>query len=76
MYGDHQFGGPLFRQDRSLKKKVQNMHLERERLYLHAVDVSIPGYFGDSNPPLVIQAPLPDHFNKAIQLLKLTVPKK
>jgi hypothetical protein len=52
------------------------MTLEREKLYLHAVEVSIPGYFGEHHPPLVIRATLPEHFNKAIQKLKLTVPKK
>lgn len=48
------------------------MQLEKDRLFLHAVNVSIPIYFGDTKP-LDIQAPLPNYFKQAIQNLKLTV---
>lgn len=52
------------------------MKFDRDQLFLHAVCVSIPGYFGEDKPPLMIQAPLPDYFNQAIQSLMLTVATK
>lgn len=52
------------------------MKLDRDRLLLHAVCVSLPGYFGETKPPLMIQAPLPDYFDEATELLKLTFPTK
>lgn len=76
IFGDHQYGGPLFRQDPSLRRKVRSMKLESEHLYLHATSIEIPNYFGPGRPPLTIRAPLPDYFNQAIQLLNLSLPKK
>lgn len=76
VFGDDKFGAPLFRQNQGLRRKVHAMKTklgEGNHLYLHARHVEIPGYHGDNSPPLVIQAPLPQYFDKAIELLKLQV---
>ena len=71
--GDHKFGGHLFRTDPRLKRKVKIMQLEKDKLYLHAKLVEIPGYHGERNPPLVIQAPLPMYYKKAIRQLGFNI---
>ena len=71
--GDHQFGGPLFRQDQTLRRKVQGLQLDKNNLLLHALHVEIPGYNGENKPPLILRAPLPDYFDQAIRQLHLKV---
>ena len=68
--GDHKFGGRLLRLDPTLAKKVKVMDLEKGHLYLHARQIELTGYHGESKP-LLIQATLPDYFEKAIQKLRL-----
>lgn len=72
--GDKKFGKPLLRQNRSLRRRASTVRslLDQDHLYLHAKWLEIPGYHGDDNHPLVIQAPLPEYYNTAIRLLQLT----
>ena len=72
--GDHKFGGPLLRKDKTLKRKVEAMHLDRGHFYLHATSIEIDSYHGKDKLPLKIKAPLPDYYNKAIMQLKLKYP--
>ena len=69
--GDYKFGGRLLRMDVKLTKKLKSMDLERGHLYLHAKEISIPGYHGDEKPPLTLEAPLPSHFEMAVVKLEL-----
>ncbi len=71
--GDHKFGGPLLRQDPALKRKVEAMNLDKGHVYLHASSLEIDSYHGKDKPPLIIKAPLPDYYSKAVMQLNLKV---
>ncbi len=75
--GDYKFAGPLFRMQRSLAKKMtvigSTKGFFRGPMYLHAYRVEIPQEEGQK--PLVITAPLPNHFINTIESLGLDVPR-
>lgn len=72
--GDYKFMGPLLRKDSTLKRKVEAMHFDKGRFYLHAYSIEIENYYGQEKQTLKIKAPLPDYYLKAIKQLKLKHP--
>ena len=74
--GDYKFGGPLFRLQKSLARKMEvigsTKGYTRGPMYLHAHQVVIPLSEGK---PLVINAPLPTYFIKTTRSLGLAFPK-
>ncbi len=69
--GDYKFGGRLLRMDTALTRKVKVMDLQKGHLYLHAKEITIPGYYGDHKAPLVVKAPIPSYFETAMEKLDL-----
>ena len=74
--GDYKFAGPMFRLQRSLAKKMavigSTKGFVRGPMYLHAYQVVIPQ---EEGKPLIINAPLPNHFITTVESLGLNLPR-
>ena len=73
--GDYKFAGPIFRLSKLINNKMtaigSTKGYNRAFVYLHAYQLVVPQDEGD---PIIITAPLPDHFIRAATGLRLKLP--